>query len=109
MAPFINISSNLFEQKVPLRKPIKWPHSDTTFGIDCVTEIVRFFYMDTFSQHVFQPIETRATCTIAPFINMHSALFALQPSSSEQPHRQHPEGTVCPREINQSVRIFQPF
>ena len=57
MPPFINISSNLFEQKVPPQKPIKWPHSDTTFGIDCITDFVRFFYMDTFSQHVFSSLQ----------------------------------------------------
>ena len=46
------------------------------------------------SQHVFQPIETRANCTIAPFINMHSALFALQRTWKKRPNRQHPQGAV---------------
>ena len=71
-----------------------------------LTELCTFFPQEPDLAHVFEPIETRVTCTIAAFINMHSALFALQKSWNQQPNRQHPQGTVCSDWINDAVRLF---
>ena len=52
MALFINISSNLFEQKVPQWKSIERPHSGTNVGTDWTALPVRLLNMRTFPQHM---------------------------------------------------------